>query len=672
MRSRIYIISFLFLLNSFAFGNLIRPSDGDELNYIHILFEWEQQPDAIGYNLQVSTNELFNNLILDVDETYTVYIDSDNFNWNDTYYWRVRSIMDCDGCEYGDWIGTSMFSISQSTPPYIDEGVEIESSTDIYQDDLLEDGYVAIGAFSPGPHSFIIDKYGNEIWNSGILLELEWMEWSGDGFMLNHINEYGNISGYSGLNYPYNTGTKINFDLDFLWSAPTPEIQVDMHEFKQISNGNYMGFQNEYAVGPIPSNNDMTENFQAIGYQADGVTPEFPWFGQKIVEWNSDHEVVWSWNPFDHFTMDDFDNYGGTWSMNVLAQNEYDWLHSNAFHFDEEESVIYVSHRHLSRISKIAYPSGDVIWNMGLPAEYNTGENNICTELGFSFQHNIQLLDDGSLLFFDNGNLSEMLLGDSNPTTRIRRIRVIDNSYCETIWEYELPPNLFGSAAGSVQLLDNGNYSIYTIGTGSVIEVTPEQEIIWKHTGNINSAWGWYYRAYKIPSIHPDAFSVIADNYTVDENSNNIIQISGNSLDFTIINKSGYSLPYRYMFSDLMDGGDQLFIYDEGSVDIEPYGSAELSFTVNSDAEITSTQIMLSIWPDYHEYALKELMFSVSLGSTLGDVNFDGLVNVLDVVLLVNSVLNGGSANDYPQADLNEDGLLNVLDVVLIVNIILN
>jgi hypothetical protein len=81
---------------------------------------------------------------------------------------------------------------------------------------------------------------------------------------------------------------------------------------------------------------------------------------------------------------------------------------------------------------------------------------------------------------------------------------------------------------------------------------------------------------------------------------------------------------------------------------------------------------MLAVWPDYHEYALKELMFSVSLGSTLGDVNFDGVVNVLDVVLLVNSILNGDSANDYPQGDLNEDGLLNVLDVVLIVNIILN
>ena len=85
----------------------------------------------------------------------------------------------------------------------------------------------------------------------------------------------------------------------------------------------------------------------------------------------------------------------------------------------------------------------------------------------------------------------------------------------------------------------------------------------------------------------------------------------------------------------------------------------------------TKTNLTLGTTFGGQANALKELMFSVSLGSTLGDVNFDGLVNVLDVVLLVNSVLNGGSANDYPQADVNGDGTLNVLDVVLLINIIL-
>ena len=61
-----HIILFILLFNTFVFGNLIRPENGDELHYIHIFFEWEQEPDAIGYNLQVSTQQFFNNLILDV------------------------------------------------------------------------------------------------------------------------------------------------------------------------------------------------------------------------------------------------------------------------------------------------------------------------------------------------------------------------------------------------------------------------------------------------------------------------------------------------------------------------------------------------------------------------------------------------------------------------------
>ena len=78
---------------------------------------------------------------------------------------------------------------------------------------------------------------------------------------------------------------------------------------------------------------------------------------------------------------------------------------------------------------------------------------------------------------------------------------------------------------------------------------------------------------------------------------------------------------------------------------------------------------MLNVWPLRHEYAVKELVFPATLESSLvGDVNADGLVNILDVVLLVNMVL----SDEYnASADLNNDGVINVLDVVVLVNIIL-
>ena len=627
---------------SLCYADLNRPSNGQELRYIHILFEWDQEPDAVAYTLQASNQSSFNNIFLDVEETTTSYIDTENFTWNSNYYWRVRSIYS-DGSN-GNWIETSNFSTDDTQLTNLD--------VDIYNQDLIQDGVMMYSQFSPYFAVGVIDQLGNEIWNTST------------GYM-NHISDYGELYGVS------EEGIKFNFDHEVLWQSPqgTP---IDSHEVKQIPNGNFMAFVPTYQQGPIPIG-DWTGLAQNFGYQADGVTNEFWWMGLRIVEFDKEtSEEVWSWEPFEHFSMDDYDQYEGIW-WQAIFDGVFDWMHTNAFHFDAEESVIYVSHRHLSRISKIAYPSGEVIWNMGLPAEYGTGDDNICTDLLFSFQHHIQLMDNGDLMFFDNGNLSDMLLGDSNPTTRIRRIRVIEDSYCETMWQYDLPQNLHGLGMGSVQLLENGNYFIYTFGNGlndgecSVLEITSEGEMIWKATSqNQNAAW---YRSYKIPSIHPSAFSVVADGYTVDGDNNIIIEMSSNSLDFTIYNKSGFTQPYLYQFSDLTDGGPGMFNYQEGEITLEPNENIDLSFLV-TNTSISSTTIGLSVWPVHHSYALKEFILPVLPSNLLsGDINSDNEINVLDVVLLVNYIL----ANEYePSGDLNADGLLNVLDVVQLVNLILN
>ena len=52
----------------------------------------------------------------------------------------------------------------------------------------------------------------------------------------------------------------------------------------------------------------------------------------------------------------------------------------------------------------------------------------------------------------------------------------------------------------------------------------------------------------------------------------------------------------------------------------------------------------------------------------LGDLNEDGVINILDIVLLVNIIL----SSDYTSnADMNADETINVLDVVLLINIVL-
>ena len=57
-----------------------------------------------------------------------------------------------------------------------------------------------------------------------------------------------------------------------------------------------------------------------------------------------------------------------------------------------------------------------------------------------------------------------------------------------------------------------------------------------------------------------------------------------------------------------------------------------------------------------------------------GDVNFDGNVDVLDVVLIVNIILDDYNPTDsqYNAADINQDGEITVIDIVLLVNLVLN
>ena len=53
----------------------------------------------------------------------------------------------------------------------------------------------------------------------------------------------------------------------------------------------------------------------------------------------------------------------------------------------------------------------------------------------------------------------------------------------------------------------------------------------------------------------------------------------------------------------------------------------------------------------------------------MGDINDDGILNVLDIVLMVNMVLDDG----YDEiADMNGDGIINILDIVTLINTILN
>ena len=55
-----------------------------------------------------------------------------------------------------------------------------------------------------------------------------------------------------------------------------------------------------------------------------------------------------------------------------------------------------------------------------------------------------------------------------------------------------------------------------------------------------------------------------------------------------------------------------------------------------------------------------------------GDVNFDGQLNVTDVVLIINFILGAEpTEEELLTGDMNQDGILNILDVIGVVSEIL-
>ena len=206
---------------------------------------------------------------------------------------------------------------------------------------------------------------------------------------------------------------------------------------------------------------------------------------------------------------------------------------------------------------------------------------------------------------------------------------------------------------------------------GTIIEVTNSKNIVSVSVPELNSnmfPWGanvYSYRAYRIPSLYPNAFSVLMNDYKIVENEN-LIDSENNQISFTIFNESSYNQPFKINFQDL----DNLLFEDIDTI-ININSLSNHTLTINSlNNNISSTNINVNIYPVHHSYDYYENELHVNITNILnGDLNLDEIINILDIIVLINNILN----SIYIQnGDMNNDGIINILDIVLLVNIILD
>lgn len=181
-----------------------------------------------------------------------------------------------------------------------------------------------------------------------------------------------------------------------------------------------------------------------------------------------DNQVVWEWDSVDHI------NQAESYKTLLLLNSPQDYMHCNSVYEDKNQDLI-VSFRNTSQIIKINRQTGSIVWRMG--GKKNEFEFINDPLNGFSAQHHAQIIENGNLLLYDNGNQHEP------PQTRVLEYAIDEaNKTAELVWSYQIDGK-FTEFTGSVQRLPNGHTFIgwgWTEGGGTlrVTELNREDEVV--------------------------------------------------------------------------------------------------------------------------------------------------------------------------------------------------
>jgi len=149
----------------------------------------------------------------------------------------------------------------------------------------------------------------------------------------------------------------------------------------------------------------------------------------------------------------------------------------------------------------------------------------------------------------------------------------------------------------------------------------------------------------------------------------------------TDIENSNLPANFLTQASDLGNNTYRIISFSLSNETIPVGTTSILNFPIFVDANTTPGNYVLPIEnvviPDENNIDIATIPLEVGLISLLefpiGDVNGDGLVNILDIVSTVDHILgNNPSSFNVALADVNSDGTVNILDVLTIQDIILN
>ena len=520
-----YRLTNLLLLLTMVFsGNAqLLPAVGAKLNYTQVMFEHPKVTGADAYLVQVDVDN-GNGMGFPIGQSQdssTATIIS-NLKFGKKYTWRYTGVK--NGKQIA-WYGPFSFEILKSN--YID--------TAYYRLRILKadawprpEGLVILDQARA-----IVDRNGNFVWFL-----------PADSASNEPAAEVNDLRLTPAGTITFLNGKKaIETDLNGhqLWMAPkeetpgNPDVALFAqpynyhHCFERMANGNYMVLSKFDESVPLSNTGNINSTGsvkivpQVAGDPMSVPVPRAvhgPSGGVQfdvIKQFDKKGNLMWTWNSKNYFTKEEINAMPEAKPDSGMINREPGG-HLNAFYIDEKKGIVYAGFRKVSRVVKIDLKTGKALHSWG--ASMKAG-GALEGDGFFVQQHDVELLDDGSLAVFNNGSLPQLNSGELvEPSSVVIFSQPQDSTPSNVTWKFDCRfdgVNYHSIRGGSVTELKNGNLLVSMGRINRVFEVTRSKQIVWQGLMEKyepgSSSWQPLpiFKANYASSLYPCYFTVITD-----------------------------------------------------------------------------------------------------------------------------------------------------------------
>ncbi|RYE24102.1 MAG: hypothetical protein EOP51_08465 [Sphingobacteriales bacterium] len=213
-------------------------------------------------------------------------------------------------------------------------------------------------------------------------------------------------------------------------------VGLDVHEFILLDDDHYISMAYyPKTVSNIPAALNPNPNLQVVAC---------------VIQEVQNGQVIWQWDGTNYPEFYTTSVEGNDYTNATVPQ---DYMHLNSITVDPRDNNLICSFRHLDQVLKIDRQNGNILWRLG-----GTNSNfPLSTTQIFLRQHNATLINNSTLLLFDNGELN------SRPYSRILEMELNETTRTVTAFKSFNVPEPFSQYMGSVQKFGEN----YFIGGGT-------------------------------------------------------------------------------------------------------------------------------------------------------------------------------------------------------------